>query len=182
MHVPAPTGGHCRHMTVFKNVDRQLVWKKIPQVALRFPRDRGCLSCSALQVHGGLLACPVACPCLVGRSVPGAGASMRRCSGTPCHEVGWGTSTGPWASGHQPLKEGGGRVTHTGLRAPFSECHQRLFGLSMISRATLGTPHDLLDSQQRQRGLRAHLVAHPGTDLGCLLGHARSAPGGLCPG
>ena len=150
MHVPAPTGGHCRHMTVFKNVDRQLVWKKIPQVALRFPRDRGCLSCSALQVHGGLLACPVACPCLVGRSVPGAGASMRRCSGTPCHEVGWGTSTGPWASGHQPLKEGGGRVTHTGLRAPFSERHQRLFGLSMISRATLGTPHDLLDSQQRQ--------------------------------
>lgn len=80
-------------------------------------------------------------------------ASGRQCSGTPCHEVGEGDIDRPWASGHQPLKEGGGRVTHTGLQAPFSEYHQRLFGLSMISRATLGTPHDLPDSQQRQRGL-----------------------------
>lgn len=59
-----------------------------------------------------------------------AGASRRRCSGTPCHEVRRGAIDR--AQGFWPPARGGG-VTCAGLRAPFSERHHRLAGLSMIS-------------------------------------------------
>lgn len=96
------------------------------------------------------MACPVvesgeASPWLGRAGGDALGPHATRCAG--------GTSTGPRASGHQPLEEGGGRVTCAGLRAPFSERHHRLASLSMISCATLGMPRGLPGGQQRQCGL-----------------------------